>query len=112
MKKFKGSKGEWKSNDVDIKIEGELIATAHGFYDKERVYSYTPVTNANAELIADAGNTIQKCGLLPSELLEQRDRLLAALKELYVTINKDYGHFKNSYSASLEKAQTAINKTQ
>ena len=35
---------------------------------------------ANADLIADAGNTAQKCGLLPSELLEQRDELLKALQ--------------------------------
>ena len=35
---------------------------------------------ANAKLITDAGNTAQKCGLLPSELLEQRDELLNTLK--------------------------------
>ena len=34
----------------------------------------------DAELIADAGNTAQKCGLLPSELLKQKDELLEALK--------------------------------
>lgn len=30
----------------------------------------------NAQLITDAGTTANKCGLLPSELLEQRDMLL------------------------------------
>ena len=35
--------------------------------------------HANAELICDAGNTAQKCGLLPSELLKQRDELREAL---------------------------------
>ena len=35
-----------------------------------------------AELIADAGNTAQKCGLLPSELLKQRDELKEALAEM------------------------------
>ena len=42
--------------------------------------------HANAELICDAGNTAQKCGLLPSELLRQRDELkeeLAEQKRLY-----------------------------
>ena len=29
--------------------------------------------DANAQLIIDAGNTAQFCGLLPSELLKQRD---------------------------------------
>lgn len=37
--------------------------------------------HANATLIADAGNTAQKCGLLPSELLQQRDELKEALEE-------------------------------
>ena len=37
--------------------------------------------DANAQLIIDAGNTIQSCGLLPSQLLKQRNELLEALKE-------------------------------
>ncbi len=35
---------------------------------------------ANAQLIADAGTTANKCGLLPSELLEQRNELLETLQ--------------------------------
>lgn len=38
--------------------------------------------HANATLICDAGNTAQKCGLLPSELLQQRDELKEALQSL------------------------------
>jgi len=38
----------------------------------------TEEAEANAELIADAGTTANKCGLLPSELLAQRDELLEA----------------------------------
>ena len=38
---------------------------------------------ANANLIADALNTANKCGLLPSELLEQRDELLYCVKALH-----------------------------
>lgn len=37
---------------------------------------------SNAKLIADAGTTANKCGLLPSELLEQRDELLEALQKM------------------------------
>ncbi len=33
----------------------------------------------NAKLIADAGTTYNKCGLLPSELMEQRKTALSAL---------------------------------
>ena len=40
------------------------------------------MTTADAELLIDAGNTAQKCGLLPSELLRQRDELREALTEL------------------------------
>lgn len=42
---------------------------------------------ANANLIADAFNTANKCGLLPSELLEQRDELLMYTKSLIEYIN-------------------------
>ena len=38
--------------------------------------------HANAELICDAGNTAQKSGLLPSELLRQRDELREALVDM------------------------------
>ena len=38
---------------------------------------------SNATLIADAFNTANKCGLLPSEVLEQRDALLSVLKRAY-----------------------------
>lgn len=46
---------------------------------------------ANAELIADAFNTSNKTGLLPSELLKQRDELLNAcqrVNELYTEIER------------------------
>ena len=57
---------------------------------------------ANAQLIADAGTTANKFGLLPSEILEQRDELLEALinvvnyiessdiKEIHKLQNKTY----------------------
>ena len=35
-----------------------------------------------ADLIVDAGNTAQKCGLLPSELLQQRDELKDSLVDM------------------------------
>lgn len=63
---------------------------------------------ANAELIADAGTTANKCGLLPSELLVQRDELLEALQNsnrVLATYNSE-----QSVRAYLI-AQEAINKT-
>lgn len=41
---------------------------------------------ADVDLIVDAGNTSQKCGLLPSELLQQRDRCLMTLNNCRETI--------------------------
>jgi len=84
----------------------------------ENINSYTPTvavynwrsklrgTNAtdeescNAKLIANAGTTANKCGLLSSELLEQRDELLERLNELWshVTLN-NYGANKGNYDA-------------
>lgn len=43
----------------------------------------TSEDKANAALIADAFNTANKCGFLPSELLEQRGELLHCVKALY-----------------------------
>lgn len=37
---------------------------------------------AIGELLIDGANTAQKCGLLPSELLQQRDELKEALAEM------------------------------
>ncbi len=64
MSKLKITEGEWYSLEkgkstgwsVQIKHDGQLCE----IFNKD-----------HAELIADAGNTYQKCGLLPSELLEK-----------------------------------------
>lgn len=37
---------------------------------------------ANAQLLVDAGNVYQECGLTPTQLLEQRNSLMETLKEL------------------------------
>lgn len=93
---FKGSKGEWfvekdpsDKSIVNVKcVNGDdedwMTLTIYNYSNsdkKEREFA-----KANAELIADAGNTIQSCGLLPSELLKQRDEMIALLKEVKVDI--------------------------
>ena len=83
MKELGITKGEWRIDTADaIKIKAE---------DGSNIAILTHLTNfmrrdtneveRNALLIADAGNTAQKCGLLPSELLQQRDELKEALAE-------------------------------
>ena len=79
MKELGITKGEWQFERYgiffSIQIEpgynfSDLLnGESVGFYEAEH----------NAELICDAGNTAQKCGLLPSELLRQRDELREAL---------------------------------
>jgi hypothetical protein len=92
MKDLKITKGEWRvrvSSDGDdffieapnlnmpqlgygIEIMGDDFGDHNGYPFEQRM--------ADAKLIADAGNTAQLCGLLPSELLKQRDELLEAAK--------------------------------
>lgn len=62
--------------------DGEIIATV-SWYPKPKVNGVTGTYREdNAILIADAGNTTNSCGLLPSELLKQRDEMLEALKRI------------------------------
>ncbi len=80
MKEWKGTKGEWISR-IQYS-DGGLVSTKE--CDIVTVHGYGNLTEekANAVLIADTGNTIQKCGLMPSELLmlveyyKQKSKLL------------------------------------
>ena len=82
MKKLGITKGEWQFERYGIffgiqiepgyNLSDLLNGENVGFFEAEH----------NAELICDAGNTAQKCGLLPSELLRQRDELREALKQI------------------------------
>ena len=70
-------------------------------------------TQQDAQLIADAGTTANKCGLLPSEILEQRDELLEAFKSMNIIL-KGFKRLDKStigYRAQ-EKAFIAINNAQ
>ena len=93
MKELGITKGEWKIRlfpegddffveapnlnkpelGYGIEIMQDDFGTHNGYPREQRL--------ADAVLIADAGNTAQKCGLLPSELLRQRDELKEALSK-------------------------------
>lgn len=106
MKDLGITKGEWvydesKKAVVSENVKG-LLATAWSVYDSENIEvrkegeswlemrrrtdgireNYSKQVESNAKLIADAGTTANKCGLLPSELLEQRDEMLKMLETL------------------------------
>ena len=77
MKELGITKGEYSWERYEylsyVKAGGKMIC------------SFTELPNdqelALCKLFTDAGNTAQKCGLLPSELLRQRDELREALAE-------------------------------
>lgn len=88
MKETGITKGEWEAKGIHIKLKGKSrgIGQAYlmNFKHDQRGKSVEDKEGlANANLIADAGNTTNKCGLLPSELLEQRDELLSMLRKSF-----------------------------
>jgi hypothetical protein len=89
MTKFKGTKGKCKIGIAgSVVSEGSESLTIGGAIEKEAIEYYggnlicESVSNSNAELIADAFNTITECDLFPSELLKQRNDMLKALQEM------------------------------
>ena len=84
------TEGKWLNNyhanftQFEIEAKGKSVASLRHKPDSV-FFAVEKEAKANAELIADAGNTAQKCNLLPSELLQQRDELLAALDKMINT---------------------------
>ena len=84
MKELGIIKGKWQHNKHsrgNIECNGRSIANCMGYSTNIGNGEHIVENYANAELVIDAGNTAQKCGLLPSELLRQRDELREALAE-------------------------------
>jgi len=84
MKELEITKGEWIYDDG---YEGAFV------YAKTEIGITTiaemaSVNSGDEMLIADAGNTAQKCGLLPSELLKQRDELLKEKDKLIMRLHE------------------------
>ena len=86
MKELGITKGEWNVNGEyyrhKVMVNNSTIHVYHTVVTFDGVMVTYNNAKANAVLIADAGNTAQKCGLLPSELLRQRDELREALKQI------------------------------
>ena len=89
MKDLGITKGEWRHNKHsrgNVDANGRSVANCMGYSTNIGRGEHIEENYANADLVIDAGNTAQKCGLLPSELLKQRDELkeeLAEQKRLY-----------------------------
>jgi hypothetical protein len=78
--KLTSTKGEWIPNTTEFKViaGGNKTIEIGVWHYKEDSEEATEIVTA----IADLGNTAQKCNLLPSELLAQRDDLLKLFKEM------------------------------
>ena len=88
MSQLKITLGEWKvhpyraqgryKKEIDVGPSGIAVCTIHGEFGKEEAGEKA---ESDARLIAEAGTVANECGLMPRELLEQRDMLLEALEE-------------------------------
>jgi len=126
MKNWNGTKQEMNLDhgsyysELQAKNEKGDVANIIFFInklDEKGVYRDDSLCNeskSNAELCLDAFDTIQKCGELPSTLLEQRDELLEKLKKSIDEIchlkaeYKDKGHsmkFMNEANELINKIQ-------
>ena len=87
MKELVITKGEWTFENYAgyFAIQDSAVINGNDILDVGSVGSFE--AEHNAELCCDAGNTAQKCGLLPSELLKQRDELLAENQRLKAIID-------------------------
>lgn len=113
---MKVTQGKWeiineaKFNVLEVRVPGYLIAqlpTASGL----------PENHNHATLIADAGNTYNECGLLPSELLKEKNRLfntkgnlVNALKECQVFLGHIEGRVgEQAFNHIWDIVESAIN---
>lgn len=89
MKELGITKGEW----VGVDYAGHYSLQIAPFYGARDLLDEDKTNEAekNMMLCCDAGNTAQKCGLLPSELLRQRDELRERCKQLEFMIEKGLG---------------------
>jgi hypothetical protein len=98
MGKFNGTKGKChieKRRDTLLEIRSncrvKIIAECEN-YDRNKQTMSILECEANAELIQEAFNTVNECGLTPSELLKQRNELIEALTQLLAEADDLYTH--------------------
>ena len=116
MKELGITKGEWFWDGDPSNYNPEEEAPWLVAGDRaENIVIYGEIKIANkkdAELIADAGNTAQKCGLLPSELLKQRDELREALINVMVIVRDCYPLLFDNEKPAVKQAEAAIKNTE
>jgi len=111
------TEGKWIIKKVDCNLfsniyseHGIRVAEVKSFGNKTPFFDATiKQRKCNAKLIADAGTTSNKCGLLPSELLEQRNELLQSLKDLLIYCRHN---MTNQLEPIVNKSINAIKKAE
>lgn len=108
--------GTFDTPSVKVKVNSETLLTivkcdtshlrvAAGLINEHLPAGFDSNTDeANALFIADAGTTANKCGLLPSELLKQRDELRDALDNLTKEISLSRLNTKKDFSLLIAHA--------
>lgn len=119
--------GTFDTPSVKVKVNSETLLTivkcdtshlrvAAGLINEHLPAGFDSNTDeANALFIADAGTTANKCGLLPSELLKQRNELMEALRKtkeqlFFKIVNEQMSgnDCAKDYAESFAKNQPAI----
>ena len=116
MKELGITKGEWNVGNEyyrhKVMVNNASIHIYHTAVTFDGVMITYDNAKANAELIADAGNTAQKCGLLPSELLQPRDELKEALINVMVVVRDCYPLLFDNEKPAVKQAEAAIKNTE
>lgn len=95
-----------QSNGFYIETDSAYIGEVGGGYLTLDQYK------AIGELLIDGANTAQKCGLLPSELLQQRDELREALINVMVVVKDCYPLLFDNEKPIIKQAEAAIKNTE
>ena len=100
-------------------IEVENVKTSNGDFYKVKSDSGTSICNittrdwlkakSNSQLIADAFNTANKCDMLPSELLVQRNESINLLKRIVIAVEQKHAD-KFGFGKTILGADTFLKK--
>lgn len=88
------TEGEWfiqgdKYPTIQSRHNGDGIKTLPTIATVNSTFIEYEEYRANSKLMTDAGNTAQKCGLLPSKLLAQRDEMMNAINLMLETLERE-----------------------
>lgn len=94
MKDWKGT----KQKVFALQYANIIMFQNEDYYDSDNIFDVEQVgektVKENKRLVIDAFDTIQKCGKLPSELLEERNELLGFAKIISASENTPITHRK------------------